>query len=138
LVDGDVPGEVMDVPERAPAAVLELAPDVAMARVARAATSACGTLAGFTVDRLADVRLVVDEVFNMLVVVGTGPIRLCLASAGAVVELEMSAERRDERGWRIGEFDLVRLLVEVTADRAAFDDHGGRLTLGATFGPAPA
>ena len=61
-----------------PVAVVELAPEVALARVARAAAAACCAIAGFSIDRVADVRLVVDEVFNVLVVVGVGPVRLRL------------------------------------------------------------
>ena len=129
----------MDWPDNdpRPAAVVELAPEAALARVARAAAAACCATAGFSVDRLADVRLVVDEVFNVLVVVGVGPIRLRLVPEYDTVDLEMSATRRDDRGWRLGEFEIVRLLTDVTADRASFEDHHGRLSLTARFGVAP-
>ena len=103
----------------------------------RAAAAACCAIAGFSVDRVADVRLVVDEMFNVLVVVGIGPIRLRLAPTDDLVDLEMSAQRRDDRGWRVDEFAIVRLLTDVTADQATFEDRDGRLSMGARFGAAP-
>ena len=120
-----------------PVAVVELAPEVALARVARAAAAACGAIAGFSIDRVADVRLVVDEVFNVLVVVGVGPVRLRLIPTEDSVDLEMSAARRDDRGWRVDELGVVRLLTEVTADQATFEDRDGRLVMDARFGAAP-
>ncbi len=120
-----------------PVAVVELAPEVALARVARAAAAACCAIAGFSIDRVADVRLVVDEVFNVLVVVGVGPVRLRLIPTEDSVDLEMSAARRDDRGWRVDELGVVRLLTEVTADQATFEDRDGRLVMDARFGAAP-
>jgi len=130
----------MDAPENEPtaAAVVELAPQDALARVARASAASCCAIAGFSVDRLADVRLVVDEVFNVLVIVGVGPIRLRLAPTNDCLDLEMSAARRDARGWRLDEFRIVRMLIDVTADQATFDDRDSRLALRARFGAAPA
>ena len=128
----------MDAPHNEPTtAVVELAPQIALARVARAAAAACCATAGFSVDRLADVRFVVDEVFNVLVVVGIGPIRLRLAPTDDFVDLEMSAARRDARGWRLAEFEIVQLLTDVTADHATFEERDGRLSLTAHFGAAP-
>ena len=123
--------------ELRPVAVVELAPEVALARVARAAAAACCAIAGFSIDRVADVRLVVDEVFNVLVVVGVGPVRLRLMPTEDSVDLEMSAARRDDRGWRVDELGVVRLLTEVTADQATFEDRDGRLVMDARFGAAP-
>ena len=123
--------------ELRPAAVVELAPQVALAGVARAAAAACCAIAGFSIDRVADVRLVVDEVFNVLVVVGVGPVRLRLTPTGDTVDLELSAARRDDRGWRVDELGVVRLLTDVTADRATFEDRDGRLVMDAHFGAAP-
>ena len=120
-----------------PVAVVELAPEVALARVARAAAAACCAIAGFSIDRVADVRLVVDEVFNVLVVVGVGPVRLRLIPTEDSVDLEMSAARRDDRGWRVDELGVVRLLTDVTADQATFEDRDGRLVMDARFGAAP-
>ena len=123
--------------ELRPEAVVELAPQLTLARVARAAAAACCATAGFSVDRLADVRLVVDEVFNVLVVVGVGPIRLRLVPENDTVDVEISAARRDDRGWRLDEFEIVRLLTDVTADQATFEDRDDRLSLTARFGAAP-
>ena len=123
--------------EVGPVAVVELAPEVALARVARASAAACCAIAGFSIDRVADVRLVVDEVFNVLVVVGVGPVRLRLMPTEDSVDLEMSAARRDDRGWRVDELGVVRLLTEVTADQATFEDRDGRLVMDARFGAAP-
>ena len=120
-----------------PVALVELAPEVALARVARAAAAACCAIAGFSIDRVADVRLVVDEVFNVLVVVGVGPVRLRLIPTEDSVDLEMSAARRDDRGWRVDELGVVRLLTDVTADQATFEDRDGRLVMDARFGAAP-
>ncbi len=40
------------------------------------------------------------------------------------------AERRDDRGWRVDEFAIVRLLTDVTADQATFEDRDGCLSMG--------
>lgn len=37
-----------------------------LARVARTAAAACGAVAGFSVDELGDIRLLVDEVFAVM------------------------------------------------------------------------
>jgi hypothetical protein len=61
------------------------------ARVARTTAAACAALAGFSIDRLDDLRLLVDEVFVVMSTVGVQRVDLSLAIVGDEVQVEMSA-----------------------------------------------
>ena len=61
------------------------------ARVARAAAAACGVLAGFTVEELDDLRLLVDEVFVAMLELGVTAIELVVTPQGGRVDVLMAA-----------------------------------------------
>jgi hypothetical protein len=76
--------------------VVDLQAEPRYARVARTAAATCAVLEGFDVDQLGDLRLLVDEVFVVLLAGGARRIELRLALGAGRIELELIG--RHDRG----------------------------------------
>jgi hypothetical protein len=98
---------------------VRLGTDLRLARVARAVASACGAIEDYDSDALDDLRLLVDEVFHALTIVGSGPITLDIACDGAL-QLEMTAPRRPGSDWDDPALDMLHTIAEVVADEVEF------------------
>jgi hypothetical protein len=98
-------------------------------RVARAAAAACATLEAFSMDEIADLRLLVDETFRTLETAGAGPITMCLHPAHGALDLEISSSERGHVGWTGADLEVLGAVVAVIGEAAHFDQQHGRLAL---------
>ena len=87
--------------------------------VARTVAAACGAIEGFSVDELADIRLLVDEVFVVMYELGVSRLELVLGPAGGRLAVTLAA--LDHRGQRRGDADLT--IAQLIASQVAVDVH---------------
>jgi hypothetical protein len=87
------------------------------ARVARTVAAACGAIEGFSVDELADIRLLIDEVFVTMHELGVSRLELVLDPAAGRLPVTMAA--LDPRGPRRGDVDAS--FAQALASRLAVD-----------------
>jgi hypothetical protein len=93
--------------------VVDLPADGPFARVARTTAVSCASLEGFSIDKLGDVQLLVDEVFVAMIGLGVGRVRLRFVPDCGALAVEMIG-----RGWaRAPESnnDFVQTLAGVVA-----------------------
>lgn len=107
---GDVEGAV----------VLTLPADERFASIARGLAVSCASLDSFDVDDLVDVRLVVDEVFNALAVLGHGTVTLALSLRPGALGLVASAPSAGRSTWASPELAPTRRIIGVLCTAAAF------------------
>lgn len=113
---------------------MEFTPDPRHARVARAAVAAAATLVNFSVDRIDDVRLVVDEVFNALVASGASEVSLALEVARS--DIALTARGRGSEIVPEG-FDLLGVLGDAIVPGWALERGRDGLTFTATIHAVP-
>jgi hypothetical protein len=104
------------------------------ARAARTTAAACATMAGFSVDRLDDLRLVVDEVFVTMSAVGVQQVDLSLAVVGEDVHVAMSAATPVLGRGSPPDTRIAALLADVLAADVRIHLDAARPTFEATLG----
>lgn len=107
------------------AVVLRLPEDPHYARVARSVAVACASLASFDMDDLVDVRLLVDEVFHALTMLGDGPITLTVRPEARALGVEMRVVGNGRTTWSHPDFALVRRVIDVICVTAAIGESDG-------------
>ena len=85
--------------------------------MARTVAAACGAIEGFSVDELADIRLLIDEVFVAMYELGVARLELVLDPAAGRLPVTMAA--LDGRGPRRGDADVA--FAQALASRLAVD-----------------
>jgi hypothetical protein len=94
------------------------------ARVVRTVAATCAVLEGFDVDRVDDVRLLVDEVFVAMLTAGARRIDLRLALADGCVAMELVADHEGGRRRRDADAGFVHTLADVMATDVRIElDH---------------
>ena len=111
------------------------------ARVVRTVVASCASLEDFSVDRLGDVRLLADEVFNAAVALGADTVVFRLRPAGGVLEMDVVADRpdaADASAAAAAELQIVEMVAGVVAPGAALsvDDRRLRFVAEITLGPS--
>jgi hypothetical protein len=109
--------------------VLTFPADSRMARVARLAATALGSVAGFTVDDNDDLRIAVDELVVMAIEGGVGGdvvIRFVLSDGEVRVQAETAAA--DDLSSNPERFMLSEQILGVVTDSYAVTASGGVLT----------
>jgi hypothetical protein len=102
------------------------------ARIARTAVAAYAVLLDFSVDGLADVRLLVDEVFMTMRNVGVDSVFVRLARAGDAIAIEVGADAMGTTGAVAPDLGFVTTVIAETADSAELDLTAGRPRFAAT------
>jgi hypothetical protein len=117
---------------------VELPPRTRFSRVARTLAAACCAVEGLSADTMADVRLLVDEVFHALSSVTAGPIRIMLTPRRGRVLLSMFAPPRPGSDWDAIELPLLEAIAAVMVTDPVFgvDDELVRFTAVLRDGPA--
>jgi anti-sigma regulatory factor (Ser/Thr protein kinase) len=113
-------GWVAHVVDPHPGILLELTSELRHARVARTTVAAALTLADFSIDRIDDVRLMVDEAFSALAVAGATRIEFRLQVDHARVEMTI---RGHGSRWVADEFGMLALIGEVVAPGSSLETH---------------
>jgi len=106
--------------------------DSRMARVARLAATALGSVAGFTVDDNDDLRIAVDELIVMCIEGGDGAevtMRFSIADRAVTVEAETAAARASSDP---EQFMMSEQILGVVTDSYRVATTGHRLTAGFT------
>ena len=107
--------------------------DTRMARVARLAATALGSVAGFTVDDNDDLRIAVDELIVMCIEGGDGAevtMRFSIADHAVTVEAETKAASRASSDPE--QFMMSEQILGVVTDSYQVTTNGDRLTAGFT------
>ena len=114
--------------------MLEFTNEPRHARVARAAIAATAVLEDFTLERIDDVRLIIDEVFNALVV--TGASRVTFALVAGPRRLAMTASGTGSRAVD-DEFAVLRVLGDAIAPGWSLETTHGGVTFAAAIAADP-
>jgi hypothetical protein len=103
------------------------------ARVVRSAAAACGVLGGLAREELEDLRLLVDEVFVVILELGATAVELIVTPANGEVDLSLAAV--DGRGPPRGRADatFVRMLADVIGWDVRDELDAPRPTFGITL-----
>jgi hypothetical protein len=91
------------------------------ARVARTAAATCGVIEGFSIDELADLRLLVDEVYVALLELGAGHVDVRLALDGGTLVLRMDGTHLSADDGEVPDLAFLRMLTGVVATDVRFD-----------------
>jgi hypothetical protein len=91
------------------------------ARVARTTAATCAVLEGFDVDRLDDVRLLVDEVFAAILGGGARHVEMRIALDEGRLVLELIAQRDGGGARDHADVTLVRDLADVLATEVSME-----------------
>ncbi len=102
------------------AVVLTLPADERFASIARGLAVSCASLESFDVDDLVDVRLVVDEVFNAVAVLGCGTVTLTLSLSSSTLGIVVSAPSAGRSSWASPQLASTRRIIGVLCTAAAF------------------
>src|SRR5262245_38515409 len=104
-----------------------------MARVARLAATALGSVAGFTVDDNDDLRLAVDELVVMAIEGGVaGNVTMRFTVNDGEVRVEAETEAADDLSSNPERFMLSEQILGVVTDWYAVAANGGLLTVAFT------
>jgi hypothetical protein len=105
---------------------LELPPSHAFLRVARVTAATVGSLAGFDVEQLEDLRIAVDELCSALVELGDGaPLELVLRLDGPELHVAGTTKGGRASGWNESRYNLARQILEVIAPSYRLTDENG-------------
>ncbi len=103
--------------------------DSRMARVARLAATALGSVAGFTVDDNDDLRIAVDELVVMSIEGGSGGgVTMRFSIADGEVRVEAETDAADDLSSNPERFMLSEQILGVVTDWYAVSATGGVLT----------
>jgi hypothetical protein len=91
------------------------------ARVVRTTAAAVGATAGFTIDGLDDLRLLVDEVFGSMCALGVPRVELCLAPHEGGLGVQLSAAAPIPTWASPPEISVATLLATVLATDVRVD-----------------
>jgi hypothetical protein len=107
------------------------------ARVVRTVTASCASLESFSVERIGDVRLLADEVFNAVAALGATTVMFRLRPADGVLGMDVEADRRADVAPPADVLRIVRMVSDVIAPGAelTFDDHRVRFVAAIAGGP---
>jgi len=107
------------------------------ARVVRTVVASCASLEAFSVERVGDVRLLADEIFNALVALGATSVVFRLHPADGVLGMEVAADRRVATTPPDDVLRVVRMVSDVIAPGAelAVDDDRVRFVAAITGDP---
>jgi serine/threonine-protein kinase RsbW len=103
------------------------------ARVARTTAAAFGAMAGFSIDGLDDLRLLVDEVFGAMGTVGVRRVDLCFARHDEGMHLEVAASAPVASRGPPPDTRIAVLLAAVLAADVRINLDGTRPTFEATI-----
>ena len=78
-----------------------------------------------SIDTVADIRLLVDEVFHALSAIGPGPVTIVLTPVAGHVSLEMSTAARPGCHWGTPTVPFLEMMATVIVDDPLFDEDGG-------------
>jgi anti-sigma regulatory factor (Ser/Thr protein kinase) len=113
---------------------MEFTNEARHARVARAAIAATAVLEDFTLERIDDVRLIVDELFNALVT--TGASRVTFALTVGPSRLAVTAHGTGSRAVD-DEYAVLRVLGDAIAPGWSLQTTNGGVTFAATIDADP-
>ena len=109
--------------------VLTFPPDSRMARVARLAATALGSVAGFSVDDNDDLRIAVDELVVMAIEGGgNADVTMRFTVNDGEVRVEAETEAAEDLSHSPERFMLSEQILGVVTDWYAVAANGGRLT----------
>ena len=109
--------------------VLTFPPDSRMARVARLAATALGSVAGFSVDDNDDLRIAVDELVVMAIEGGAGgDVTMRFVVNDGEVRVEAETDAAEDLSTHPERFMLSEQILGVVTDWYAVAGNGGVLT----------
>jgi anti-sigma regulatory factor (Ser/Thr protein kinase) len=118
-----------------PAILVELTGTPRHARVARVTVAACAALEDFSVERIDDIRLLVDEVFNAMVGAGARRVRFSVDVWPSRLEVAV----RSDGGRMVGDsFDLLGVLADAIAPGWSIGEDAEGVSFTASLCAAPA
>jgi len=108
------------------------------ARVVRTMVAACASLEGFSVERLSDVRLLSDELYNAVLGAGAREVVFRVTPGHGDVELTVTAQLPTGRSVDDDALRLIRLLAEVVAPGCMLSVGAGALEFAGLLSVDPA
>lgn len=116
-------------------AVLPAAPRFAV--VVRTTAAACASVEGFSIDEVADVSLLVHEVFVELARLGGREVEVRLQPGDGRIDLHMTTARTSgpdgPEGWTGANVDMLSAVANVVAESSSFESTPHHLVFRATL-----
>jgi hypothetical protein len=108
------------------------------ARVVRTVCASCASLQDFSIDRIGDVRLLADEVFNAVGALGASAVVFRLRAVDGALAIEVEADRDEGASQPEEALQLVAMMSSVIAPGAELSVEPRRVRFVAAIVADPA